>query len=207
MVPMSRVAVLPTRDAVLLPGAVNELQVGRPGSVAALRYAAEREEPVLVLLQREAAVDEPGPDDMHLVGTMCRVTDAERMSAEAACIGVMGLERVRVVMIERSGDALFAEVEPFAWRPVEPEVPEPLKGTLPFLIDSALRSLFSARTFGGVNAGSLTGQLCVMSVVAALSPAQLQVVLESGDLVPVVVALASLRDESWLARLLRWISR
>ncbi|MDP1821991.1 MAG: LON peptidase substrate-binding domain-containing protein [Archangium sp.] len=142
-----RVAVLPTRDAVLLPGAVNELQVGRPGSVAALRHAAEHGEQVLVVLQRDPDVDDPGPEDLHGIGTICRVTDAERMSAEAACVGVLGIERVRIVVVERSGDALFAEVKTLAWAPVEPPMPELLKESLGFLVEQGLGANFSARTF------------------------------------------------------------
>ncbi len=195
---MSRVAVLPTRDGVLLPGAFNELNVGRPGSVAALRYAAERDELVLVLLQREPEVDEPAPADLFEVGTLCRVTDAERVSSEAACVGVIGVERVRVTSIERSGDALMAEVVPLGWAPSEPEIPEHLRANLPFLL---------AHGLPGREATTDLARLCLLSVVSPLRPVELQGVLERADLRPVVAALDSLRDQSWLARFLRWVRR
>jgi ATP-dependent Lon protease len=202
---VKRFAVLPTRDAVLLPGAVNELQVGRPGSVAALRHAAEHDEPVLIVLQRKARVDEPGPADLHEVGTLARVTDAERMSADAACVGVHGVQRVRIATLERSGDALFAQVEELAWGPVEPSLPEVLAETLPFLVDG-LRALFSARTFSALHVESVVERLSALSVVAPLDAAELQSVLERADLQPIVETLESLRN-SWLVRFLRWIRR
>ena len=202
-----RVAVLPTRDAVLLPGAVNELAVGRPGSVAALRYAAENDGQVVVLLQRRASVDEPGPEDLHPVGTLCRVTDAERQSADAASIGVVGLERVRVLLVERSGDGLFAQVESMDWKPVEPEMTEVLRESLVPIIDQGLRIQFSGRTLGALRAESVTERVCVLSVVAPMSPEELQVVLERADLKPVVEALMVLEDDSWFARFVWWLRK
>jgi ATP-dependent Lon protease len=200
-------AVLPTRDAVLLPGAVNELTVGRPMSVAALRHAAASGEPVLVVLQRNLRVEDPSAHDLFHVGTLCRLTDAERMSAEAACVGVVGEERVRISSVERRGDALFAAVEKLTWAPAEPELPEAFRLTLPLMIEHGLRSQFSARTFMEMKAQSDVERLCVLSVAAPVRAEVLQGILESGELKPIVEALLSLRDQSWFARFLRWIRR
>ncbi len=194
-----KIPVLPTRDAVLLPGAVNELNVGRPGSVAAIRHAVSNDEPVLVVLQRKISVEDPAREDLFEVGSLCRITSAERTSTEAAAVRIKSEERVRIVSMEKRGDALFASIEKLPWEPSEPEIPEPLRGSLPFLIEIAL-----GERRPGI---SRVEQLCYLSVVAPIEPAQLQEVLESADLQPVVTALASLRDESWLARFLRWIRK
>jgi hypothetical protein len=193
------VAVLPTRDAVLLPGAVNELNVGRPGSVAAIRHAVSNDEPVLVLLQKKMSVEDPGREDLFEVGSLCRITSAERTSSEAAAVRIKAEERVRVLSMERRGDALFASVEKMEWAPSEPEVPEALAAALPFMIEIGL----GARRPGL----SRVEQLCYLSVVAPIEAPELQRALETADLTPVVAALASLRDESWLAKFLRWIRK
>ena len=169
VVHVTRVAVLPTRDGVLLPGAFNELNVGRPGSVAALRYAAERQELVLVLLQRDAEVDAPGPAELFEVGTLCRVTDAQRVSSEVACVGVVGVERVRVTSMARLGDALLAEVVSLDWQPAVPAMPEHLRVTLPFLLSHGVP---------GRAAASDLERLCLLSVVSPMSAAELQGSLE-----------------------------
>ena len=200
-------AVLPTRDAVILPGAVNELAVGRAGSVAALRSAAENDGHVVVLLQRRASIDEPGPEDLHPVGTLCRVLDAERQSADSASIGMVGVDRVRVLSVDRSGDALFAQVESMEWKPVEPEMSEVLRESLVAIIDQGLRIQFSGRTLGALRAENVIERLCVLSVVAPMSPAELQVVLEHGDLKPVVEALMVLEDDSWFTRFVWWLRK
>jgi ATP-dependent Lon protease len=202
---MTLVAVLPTRDAVLLPGAVNELMVGRPGSVAALRHAAQRDEPVLILLQLRARTEDPGAGDLHEVGTLARVADATRISADAACVGVVGLERVKILRLERSGDALFAEVEAMSWQPVEPQLPDVLRESLGFLIDQGLRQQLSARTLSELHALNVVERLCAVSVLAPIDAAQLQLVLSREDLRPIVDALLTLQDGSWLARFLRWL--
>lgn len=183
----------------LLPGAMNELNVGRPVSVAALRYAAEHEALVLVLLQHDSTIDAPAARELHQVGTLCRITTAQRTSPEAACVGVIGEQRVRVVSIERSGDGLFAEVEPLTWKPAEPAIPDELRATLPFLIDIGLGQL------GPMSIRSDLDRLGYLSVVAPMTAKELQQVLETEDLQPVVQALRSLRDENWFARFLRWL--
>jgi Lon protease-like protein len=194
-----KIPVLPTRDAVLLPGAVNELNVGRPGSVAAIRHAVSNDEPVLVLLQKKIGVEDPQRDDLHEVGSLCRITSAERTSTEAAAVRVKSEERVRVLSMEKRGDALLAEVEKMTWAPAAPEVPESLSAALPFMIEIGL---------GQRRPGlSVVEQLCYLSVVAPIEAPELQRVLESADLSAIVAALASLRDESWLARFLRWIRK
>ena len=204
---MQRVPVLPTRDAVILPGAVNELQVGRPGSVAALRHAAERDQLVLVLLQKDPDVDDPGPGELHEIGTIVRVTDAERLSAESACIGVLGVERVRVGLVERSGDALFASVESMSWAPAEPAMSAVLKDSLPLVIHHGLGTVMSARSFQALEAKSATEMITALSVVAPVRPQVLQRALENEDLKAITAALESLRDDSWFARFLRWVKR
>ena len=68
--------VLPTlpalalKNTVLFPYLFVPLSAGRPNSVAAVEAALANEEKTLVLFaQRNAAVEQPGPDDLYTVGT------------------------------------------------------------------------------------------------------------------------------------------
>ncbi|MGE0384022.1 MAG: endopeptidase La [Gammaproteobacteria bacterium] len=65
--------VIPVRNAVLFPGAIMPLGIGRASSIAAAREAVAHERPIAVLLQRDPAQDNPGPDDLHWVGTEAQV--------------------------------------------------------------------------------------------------------------------------------------
>ncbi|MCM3878637.1 MAG: LON peptidase substrate-binding domain-containing protein, partial [Vicinamibacterales bacterium] len=72
-VPEGALIILPVRGAVLFPGMVMPLGMGRERSVAAVQEAVRLQRPVGLLLQRMAEVDEPGPDDLHWVGTTANV--------------------------------------------------------------------------------------------------------------------------------------
>ena len=71
--PDDALIILPVRNVVLFPGMVLPLTVGRERSRAAAQEAARLQRPLGVLLQSKPDVDEPGPDDLHWVGTTANV--------------------------------------------------------------------------------------------------------------------------------------
>src|SRR4249919_2742662 len=66
----SELPVVPLRGAVVLPLSVSPLGVSRSMSVEAVNRALAGDRMVLTLLQT-TDTDEPGPDDLHKVGTVC----------------------------------------------------------------------------------------------------------------------------------------
>ena len=72
-IPADAVIVIPVRGAVLFPGAVLPISIGRPRSVAAAQEAVRRELPVGLLLQRDPKLDEPSAADLYQVGTVANV--------------------------------------------------------------------------------------------------------------------------------------
>jgi ATP-dependent Lon protease len=71
--PDGALILLPTRNAVLFPGIVAPLGIGRPQTVAGAQAAARADKPVGVVLQKKPTVDNPGPDDLHKVGTVAEI--------------------------------------------------------------------------------------------------------------------------------------
>jgi ATP-dependent Lon protease len=71
--PADALIVLPVRQFVLFPEMVFPITVGRPSSVAAAQQAVREQRQVVILLQRDAEKAEPGPDDMHRVGTVANI--------------------------------------------------------------------------------------------------------------------------------------
>ncbi|HZP10557.1 endopeptidase La [Methyloceanibacter sp.] len=67
--PDGALILLPTRNAVLFPGIVAPLTLGRPGSIAGAQAAAKADKPVGIVLQTDPSIEAPGPDDVHRVGT------------------------------------------------------------------------------------------------------------------------------------------
>ena len=71
--PEDALIILPVRNVVLFPGLVMPLSVGRERSRAAAQEALRLQRPLGILMQNSPAVDEPGPDDLHWVGTTANV--------------------------------------------------------------------------------------------------------------------------------------
>ena len=72
-VPEDVLILLPVRNTVVFPGAVIPLTIGRRVSLAAAEEAARSGRRIGLVMQRDPSVDEPGPDDLHPVGTIARV--------------------------------------------------------------------------------------------------------------------------------------
>src|SRR5580658_10893909 len=71
--------ILPVRETVLFPGAVQPLTVGRESSLALLD-ALEGEEKLLgVVAQLDPRIEEPAGSDLHGVGTLAKVHKMVRM--------------------------------------------------------------------------------------------------------------------------------
>jgi ATP-dependent Lon protease len=73
ILPDDLLPVVPVRNVVVFPGAVTHISIGREMSTAAAELAVRQERKLGMLLQRDPAVDTPGPDDLYRVGTIVSV--------------------------------------------------------------------------------------------------------------------------------------
>jgi len=71
--PDDAIIILPTRNLVLFPGVVMPIMIGRARTRAAAQEAVRLNRSVGVLLQNKPETDEPGPTDLHWVGTTANV--------------------------------------------------------------------------------------------------------------------------------------
>ena len=67
--PEDAIAIVPLRNAVLFPGVMSPVSVGRSSSIAAAQEAVRGEKRVGFLLQRDPEKNELTPNDLHWVGT------------------------------------------------------------------------------------------------------------------------------------------
>ena len=65
--------ILPVRQAVLFPGMVLPLAIGRPSSIAAAQEAVRSERMLGILLQTDSAAEDPSPEQLHRVGTCAQI--------------------------------------------------------------------------------------------------------------------------------------
>jgi len=94
--PDDAVILLPVRNVVLFPGIVAPITVGRERSRAAAQEALRQERPIGILLQTNPEINEPGPDDLHWVGTTASVLRYVTTDGAHHAI-VKGLKRFRVL--------------------------------------------------------------------------------------------------------------
>ena len=110
--------VIPLRGLVMFPDMVLHFDVGRKKSVAALKAAMNADQKIFLVSQKDAAVDEPGLDDLFGVGVICSVRQMMR---------IPGSENMRVVAEGDGRGALmaFVRTKPFLSAVVQPlEEPE-----------------------------------------------------------------------------------
>ncbi len=89
--------ILPTRNAVLFPGIVAPLGIGRPQSIAAAQAAARADKPIGVVLQTDPSIDTPSPDDLHRVGTVAQILRYVTAPDGSHHIVSRGANRFRIV--------------------------------------------------------------------------------------------------------------
>ena len=72
-VPADAFIVVPVRNMVLFPEIVLPITIGRPGSIAAAQQAVREQRQIVVVLQRDPQVAEPGAGDLHDIGVVANI--------------------------------------------------------------------------------------------------------------------------------------
>ena len=88
--------VLPLRDIVVFPHMIVPLFVGRDKSVRALEDVMKEDKQILLVAQKDAAVDDPAPDDIHTVGTIGAVLQLLKLPDGTVKVLVEGGSRARI---------------------------------------------------------------------------------------------------------------
>ncbi|PCI36616.1 MAG: endopeptidase La [Rhodospirillaceae bacterium] len=103
--------VLPLRDIVVFPHMIVPLFVGRDKSVRALEDVMREDKKILLVAQKNAAQDEPEPEDIYSVGTVSTVLQLLKLPDGTVKVLVEGGQRARIVKYGENTDFFQAEVE------------------------------------------------------------------------------------------------
>jgi ATP-dependent Lon protease len=87
---------LPLRDVVVFPHMVIPLFVGRPKSIKAMETAMEAGKSILLVAQRSAAKDDPGPEDMYAIGCVSNILQMLKLPDGTVKVLVEGGTRARI---------------------------------------------------------------------------------------------------------------
>ena len=105
--------ILPVRDTVLFPHAVLPLTVGRESSIQLIQSLGE-EKTIVVVAQRDARLDAPGPEDLYSYGTLATVHKVVKMPNQSLFVFTEGAERVKLGEFNQLEPFMLASVEPVA---------------------------------------------------------------------------------------------
>ncbi|HKV14604.1 MAG TPA: endopeptidase La, partial [Reyranella sp.] len=94
--PTDALVVVPMRNMVLFPEVVLPVTVGRPSSVAAIQQAVREQRQIVLLLQRDPQNNQPGPDDLHRVGTVANILRYMTSPEGGHHIVCQGVQRFRI---------------------------------------------------------------------------------------------------------------
>ena len=102
--------ILPLRDTVLYPHSFMPLAVARESSVQLIDDAIASGKLIGVFTQRDATVEEPVQDDLHLVGTVSHIHKMFKLPDGSLRLIVQGLGRVKLTAVTETKPYLRARV-------------------------------------------------------------------------------------------------
>ena len=103
---------LAMRGLLVFPKMTLSIDVERSSSVQAAELAASGDHLVFMVMQKNLEDDDPKPDNIHTVGTVCRVRQMLRQLNQGySRLIVEGLYRAEAVKIEEQGGIYYASVQ------------------------------------------------------------------------------------------------
>ena len=112
--PSLQMPLLPLRDVVVFPHMVIPLFVGRPKSIKALEAAMESGKSIMLVAQRSAAKDEPGPEDLYAIGAIATILQMLKLPDGTVKVLVEGGQRARIVEVTDVKTHFMTSVTPIA---------------------------------------------------------------------------------------------
>ena len=139
--PVLRLPLLVCRALVVFPAMSEEIEVGRDFSIQAVRLAAkETNNLIFVVSQKEEGKDNPSPEDLYTVGTLCRIVNLSD-SGTSIRIRVVGSRRYSFTDISEEQGTLFATGENLETEPLSGEAEAKY-------VKQLLEKVFSSKALG-----------------------------------------------------------
>ncbi|HSB78898.1 MAG TPA: LON peptidase substrate-binding domain-containing protein, partial [Candidatus Methylomirabilis sp.] len=138
-----QIPLLPVRDVVVYPFMILPLFVGRDKSIRAVDEALSRERLILLVAQKDAESEDPGPEELYAVGTVAMIMRMLKMPDGRVKILVQGVSRAKILGFTRQDPCFEAKIA---------EVAEPETGPQGLEVEALIRSV-KEQIQKGVNLG------------------------------------------------------
>ncbi len=106
-----RLPVIPLRDVVVFPSMVYPVLIGRDSSLKAASASWDQHKFIFLATQKNAAVEEPGPDELHVHGSVAKIVQIVKLPNGLMKVLVDGIFRATAKQFELNGRFLEADVE------------------------------------------------------------------------------------------------
>ncbi|MDZ7268899.1 MAG: endopeptidase La [candidate division KSB1 bacterium] len=104
---------LPLRNTVIFPQQILPLSIGREKSVRLIEAAMRSDRLIMVVAQKDGAVDDPGPEDLYRWGTIAQVMKIFKMPDGTQSAMVQGVARARLLDFLQTDPYLTVAVQPY----------------------------------------------------------------------------------------------
>ena len=131
--------VLPLRDIVVFPHMIVPLFVGRDKSVRALEAVMRDDKQILLVAQKNAAVEDPSSEDLYTVGTVSTVLQLLKLPDGTVKVLVEGSRRARITAFQPNQEYFEASAELMPEAPGEPKETEALARTVVSQFESYIK--------------------------------------------------------------------
>jgi len=91
-----KLPLMPVRDVVVFPDMVLPLYIGREKSIQAVEAAMEKDRMLFLATQKDPSVEEPKPDEIFRIGTVCRILRVLKLPEGHFKVLIQGLEKAQV---------------------------------------------------------------------------------------------------------------
>ncbi|AXF55805.1 endopeptidase La [Salicibibacter kimchii] len=109
-----KIPLLPLRGALVFPGMVLHLDVGRDKSVRAIEQVMEDDQRILLASQIDLAVEEPVKKDLYQTGTLAYVKQMLKMPNGTTRILVEGMQRATIKEVTSSEEYYEVNIQPLS---------------------------------------------------------------------------------------------
>lgn len=160
------VPIIPIRDGIIFPNTDSVLTFGRPKSLAALESSFQHERIVCFVLQKNAKLNEPSPEELYKIGTLSRIERMIRTDGEINA-QVRGLSRVKILEFVEQQSYFLAKLV---------EIPDIVDNTPEI---KALCNHLTNEFRRAMNLGKTADFLVFMNIMSETSPSELSDLIAS----------------------------
>ncbi len=102
--------ILPLRNTVLFPGVVLPITVGRDKSIKVVNDAYKKDKLIGVLAQKDAQIEEPGPNDLCNIGTVAKIVKLIKMPDGGTTMIIQGKRRFEMTQMVQEDPYFVAAI-------------------------------------------------------------------------------------------------